>query len=279
MVRKAKLVGVLLITVLLHVLFLSICVASENQPCRPSSCGHIQNISNPFRLKGDPSRCGDPDPAYELVCENNRTILYGKYYVTEINYDNYTIRVVVPGLEKGKCFSTPPYSLTLYDVDQFRPDGHNAIVLMNCTRPVISDRNYIRITPCNTSTNGSSFSSQSYAYALVGDSKQVRDLPYSCTFGITVITDKFQAGSESPISSMSDLQEMLLMGIELSFRRIIWHIDGLQCNLNYRDKTSYCFTKKCEFSFKEQKKSLETELCSSIKLVSSTSMTNYSCLI
>ncbi|RVW57745.1 Rust resistance kinase Lr10 [Vitis vinifera] len=206
-------------------------------PCRPSSCGHIRNISNPFRLKGDPSRCGDPDPAYELVCENNRTILYGKYYVTEINYDNYTIRVVVPGLEKGKCFSTPPYSLTLYDVDQFRPDGHNAIVLMNCTRPVISDRNYIRITPCNTSTNGSSFSSQSYAYALVGDSKQVRDLPYSCTFGITVITDKFQAGSESPISSMSDLQEMLLMGIELSFRRIIWHIDGLQCNLNYRDKT------------------------------------------
>ncbi|RVX01923.1 hypothetical protein CK203_019340 [Vitis vinifera] len=175
MVRKAKLVGVLLITVLLHVLFLSICVASENQPCRPSSCGHIRNISNPFRLKGDPSRCGDPDPAYELVCENNRTILYGKYYVTEINYDNYTIRIVVPGLEKGNF-------------------------LMNCTRPVISDRNYIPITLCNTSTNGSSFSSQSYAYALVGDSKQMRDLPYSCTFGITVITDKFQAGSESPIS-------------------------------------------------------------------------------
>ena len=264
MVRKAKLVGVLLITVLLHVLFLSICVASENQPCRPSSCGHIRNISNPFRLKGDPSRCGDPDPAYELVCENNRTILYGKYYVTEINYDNYTIRVVVPGLEKGNCFSTPPYSLTGYDVHPYRFFyGHNAIVLMNCTRPVISDRNYIPITLCNTSTNGSSFSSQSYAYALVGDSKQMRDLPYSCTFGITVITDKFQAGSESPISSMSDLQEMLLMGIKFSFLCSKCNIH-LRCIPNISDHTVRCVGLS-EFSFREQKKLLETEICSSVK--------------
>ena len=94
MLKQAKLVGVGLIT-LLHVRFLSFCAASENQPCRPSSCGDIQNISNPFRLKGDPLGCGHPDPAYELVCENNSTILYGKYHVAEINYHNYTIRVVV----------------------------------------------------------------------------------------------------------------------------------------------------------------------------------------
>ena len=112
MLREAKLVGVGLIT-LLHFSFLSFCAASENQPCRPSSCGDIQNISIPFRLKGDPLGCGHPDPAYELVCENNRTILYGKYFVEEINYHNYTIRVIVAGLEKTNCFSLPLYSSTI----------------------------------------------------------------------------------------------------------------------------------------------------------------------
>ena len=112
MLREAKLVGVGPIT-LLHFSFLSFCAASENQPCRPSSCGDNQNISIPFRLKGDLLGCGHPDPAYELVCENNRTILYGKYFVEEINYHNYTIKVIVAGLEKTNCFSLPLYSSTI----------------------------------------------------------------------------------------------------------------------------------------------------------------------
>ncbi|RVW94562.1 Rust resistance kinase Lr10 [Vitis vinifera] len=111
MEKESKVVGVGLI-ILLHVWFLSICVATETKACR-SSCGDIQ-ISDPFRLEGDSTGCGDPEQ--------------------------------------------------------------------------ISDQNYIPITPCNTSTNGSSPSSPSYAYALVGNSKQVGDLPYSCTFGTTVIT-------------------------------------------------------------------------------------------
>ena len=136
MLREAKLLGVGLIT-LLHFSFLSFCAASENQPCRPSSCGDIQNISIPFRLKGDPLGCGDPDPAYELVCENNRTMLYGKYYVEEINYQNYTIRVVVAGLEKSNCFSLPLYSLTIDDLYGYEyPVELETVVLMNCARPI-----------------------------------------------------------------------------------------------------------------------------------------------
>lgn len=63
--------------------------------CSPSSCGEIHNISYPFSLRGDPKYCGDR--RYTLSCENNHTVLYlyaGKYYVQQINYDNYTIRVV-----------------------------------------------------------------------------------------------------------------------------------------------------------------------------------------
>ena len=242
MEKESKVVGVGLI-ILLHVCFLSICDATETKACTPSFCGDIQ-INVTFRLEGDSIGCGDPE--YELA---------RKDYVKEINYNNYTIRVVVPRIEKGNCFSTPLYSLTAYhDIFQYDFDGLNTIVLMNCTRP-ISDQNYIPITPCNTSTNGSSSSSQSYAYALVGNSKKVRDLPYSCTFGTTIITGKLQVVSEPPIRSMSDVQQSLLMGVELSFFRFRCSecAKGQDCYLNFSDNTIQCFTwhtrKYCEFSF------------------------------
>uniref|UniRef100_F6H7C8 Protein kinase domain-containing protein n=1 Tax=Vitis vinifera TaxID=29760 RepID=F6H7C8_VITVI len=87
---------------------------------------------------------------------------------------------------------------------------------MNCTRP-INAHNYIQITPCD-SNNGSSFSSETYAYALVGDSLKVRDnIQYSCTIGLTVITQIRKGVSEPRNRSMSNLQENLLMGLELSY--------------------------------------------------------------
>ena len=73
MVREVKLVGAGLIT-LLHVCFLSFCDASENQPCRLSSCEDIRNITNLFLLKGGKPSFGNPDPAYELVCGINHAI-------------------------------------------------------------------------------------------------------------------------------------------------------------------------------------------------------------
>ena len=241
MLRQAKLVGVGLIT-LLHVRFLSFCAASENQPCRPSSCGDIQNISNPFRLKGDPLSCGHPDPAYELVCENNRTILYGKYHVAEINYHNYTIRVVVVGLEKTNCFSLPLYSLTVNHVDGYKyPDELDTVVLMNCARPIF-DQYYIPIVPCNR-TDATFSSSQPYFYALVGGSKQVRDLPYSCTIGMTVVTGNLKAVSEPSNLSSSDLQEKLLMGLQLSFLGFRCHeckVKGRWCMPNFSNNTIQC---------------------------------------
>ncbi|KAK7860189.1 hypothetical protein CFP56_042153 [Quercus suber] len=73
--------------------------AMVNHTCSASSCGNIHNISFPFRLKTDPENCGDF--SFELSCENNRTVLYissGKYYVQEISYNNYTIRIVDLGI-------------------------------------------------------------------------------------------------------------------------------------------------------------------------------------
>ncbi|KAK3001039.1 hypothetical protein RJ639_021365 [Escallonia herrerae] len=65
-----------------------------------SSCGNIRNIKSPFWLRGDRC-CAERD--FELVCENNRTVMYpgaGKYYVEDISYINQTIRLVDVGLDK-----------------------------------------------------------------------------------------------------------------------------------------------------------------------------------
>ncbi|KHN05169.1 hypothetical protein glysoja_028067 [Glycine soja] len=73
----------------------------------------ITNITYPFRLKGDPKGCGDN--RYELACENNVTVLYlysGKYHVQAINYNNFTIRVVDPGVQQPNCSSLPRYFLS-----------------------------------------------------------------------------------------------------------------------------------------------------------------------
>ncbi|WKA07557.1 hypothetical protein VitviT2T_025365 [Vitis vinifera] len=227
MFREAKLVAL----ALFHTFLLAICAANGNQTCRPSSCGEIQNISNPFRLKGDPSGCGDPD--YELVCENNRTMLNGarkgeKYYVADINYDHYTIRVVDPGVEKGNCLSTPLYL-------EWKGMTSTA-VLMNCDQP-ISDGSYIPITPCNATSS----SSQAYVYGLLGsESMEVGDIKYPCTISRTIITQFLKPGN----LSMSDMQEMLLLGLELSFLRFRCksecEVKGLDCDVNYGNYTVQC---------------------------------------
>ena len=120
-------VGFITLLVLLHAFFLSICVVvgKDHKICSPSSCGDIRNISYPFRLKSDPRSCGFPE--YELICENNRSMInlqeyyggkyYEKYLVTQINYHNYTIRVVDnPGIvKKQNCWiSSPLHSIAAF---------------------------------------------------------------------------------------------------------------------------------------------------------------------
>ncbi|KAH8496107.1 hypothetical protein H0E87_019045 [Populus deltoides] len=72
--------------------------------CSRSSCGDIEIIDYPFRLKTDPPGCGET--VFQLSCENNKTILEfhsGKYYVKQISYDDNRLRVVDFNLASGSC--------------------------------------------------------------------------------------------------------------------------------------------------------------------------------
>ncbi|XP_059433971.1 uncharacterized protein LOC132167093 [Corylus avellana] len=129
---------VLTIVVLVH----QICSAED---CPPSTCGSIRNISYPFRLEGDPENCGDS--RYALSCENNQTVLNlydGKYYVRQINYNNYTIRVVDPGILTANDSFIARYPLGYdnfssgdpYDVSH--QNIPSSVVFLKCEKPVKS---------------------------------------------------------------------------------------------------------------------------------------------
>lgn len=237
--------------VLLHALFLQGGFAKEESPiCKPSSCGSIRNISYPFRLKTDPSKCGDPK--YVLSCEDNRTILYlysGKYYVEEIRYHNSTTRIVDPGLEKGNPSSTPRNSLTDYNFSYEDPYGltfpsNLSASFVNCAKPVNSAYNP-HIIPCDI--NGSA-SLQTNICALVGVSK-VGDVPPSCSIRVSVVT-QLDAVWESSNRSMYNLQNVLLMGIELSFIRFRCgecKAKGKSCYPYSDDSSIYCYDERKMF--------------------------------
>ena len=232
-----------LIIVVLHVFFLSVCVLGKEkddkyQICSPSSCGDIRNISYPFRLEGDPPSCGYPE--YELICENNRTLTinlqagkyYGKFLVTQINYHDYTIVVLDPGLKKGKCWiSSPLHSIAAYystrKVYEFPYTLHYfwgayyryIIVLMKYEESVSHD-DYIPIIPCNTTTTTTTTTSSSptYVYAVVGDYVSVEDIPNSCTISRYMAIQPLKELPKPSNLSMSDLQDYLLIpGLHLSF--------------------------------------------------------------
>ncbi|KAE8055687.1 hypothetical protein FH972_012513 [Carpinus fangiana] len=204
MLFPAGLMVLIVVLVLVH----EACSAndSHHHSCH-SSCGDIDNISYPFRLKDDPAICGDQ--RYNLSCENNQTVLYlyaGRFYVQEINYSEYTIRVVDPGIKKDNISSIPRYFLNKYNFSSGDPytlsyphninfscksgqyqrslsNWYYGAVWVKCEKPVISD-DYLDTSTCLSngvnSSNSSLFHSKGYRYVLSSDSISRRGLGDSC---------------------------------------------------------------------------------------------------
>ncbi|WJX16546.1 hypothetical protein P8452_06558 [Trifolium repens] len=185
---------IIVVVLLLHHNHHQTCDATNtnNQTyCPPSSCGKITNIQHPFRLNDDPTTCGDL--RYELSCENNMTVLTlfsGKYYVKSINYNNYTIRLVDPGIEEGDCSSIPRYYLyasnftsyynyleedpyenkqqhkTFDDIYMQLPMFQH-VIYMNCSNPVRDNPVYADTASCIKSNSQGT----GHLYAIAGDLK------------------------------------------------------------------------------------------------------------
>ncbi|KAA8518034.1 hypothetical protein F0562_015508 [Nyssa sinensis] len=208
------------------------CKAQQNNHCNPSSCGHIPNISNPFRLSSDPPNCGHSN--YELACENNRTIInfgHGSYFVEAITYENFSIRLVDPGLEKDNCSSLPVYSLTIYDLalnssyeqwynsrsrTGFILPYNTAVIFMTCSS-LVNSALYMDTTFCskNTSSNTSVVSSlqHHHSYVVIGDTLKTSDMEDYCR--IDVVAWASLRGPLIDSHSFTTIRDGLLYGFEL----------------------------------------------------------------
>jgi hypothetical protein len=198
MAKGMGLTALIVVVVLLH----QTCNTSAQDHCPPSSCGSILNISYPFRLTSDPKNCGDQ--RYNLSCENNQTLvlhLYdGRYYVRQIDYTEYKIRVVDPGigLNATEYYSfIPRYSLDNNNFSSGDPYKSPAQVVyfVKCEKRVNS-RYHLNISAC---FEGEVYSSKRYTYALFRynyyDDDELRNI------------------------SCKDFHDELLRGFELSWYR------------------------------------------------------------
>ncbi|QCD99340.1 Wall-associated receptor kinase [Vigna unguiculata] len=240
-----------LLLLLLH-LHHHICASKEEQEhgCPPSSCGKITNISYPFRLEGDPEKCGNK--RYEVGCENNVTVLYlhsAKYHVQAINYKNYTVRVVDPALQLHNCSSLPLRSLSrsnFSDTYSYYSNGSyqagldsgingeslifEHIVFLSCNHSVRENGKYVK------TEEYVKWDSKGYAYAVVGDLK-AEDIEVGCDIKLVAPTSLRSFNNHSYTSMHSSLA----YGFQISWLQ-------LACQTH-----NFCSDGFCYFNFASQK--------------------------
>ncbi|VVA32263.1 PREDICTED: rust resistance kinase Lr10 [Prunus dulcis] len=173
---------VLIVALLVVGLSAETCNARDDGTKCTSSCGNIHNISYPFRLKHDPKHCGNE--RYTLSCENNITLVdlppSGKYYVQAINYDDKTIRLVDPRLQKNNCSSMPQNFPSLLTFPYAAPGPFSRPVFyIKCSNPVNSSL-YVDTAPCLNINASSLIRQKTYSYVKIGFMK-VGDLYEGCS--------------------------------------------------------------------------------------------------
>ncbi|XP_030467109.2 PR5-like receptor kinase [Syzygium oleosum] len=251
---------------ILHVLLLGTsCSAKKNHLCAASSCGEVRNISYPFRLKGDPKGCGHSK--YELICENNRTVLYlqdGRYYVKSIHYDFYLDKdnfhgrttVVDDGLQEGNCSSLPRYSLAWSNISRnspYYPYFGGFVVFVKCSLPIPSTW-YVDTKPCiegayPAGTPPNFPQTKVYSYANYGfNGLRASDIKDSCTITMMALAWDYFWGWErdqydrASLSSYKDLHSVMAAGFNISYGKNKYSGSGEPrlCFLGFGYRTERC---------------------------------------
>ncbi|KAJ4949731.1 hypothetical protein NE237_008287 [Protea cynaroides] len=227
------------LVVIMMFLVLAACrVAVEGANCS-SYCGDIHNITYPFRLKGDPTDCGDS--LYELTCETNQTVLLinsQKYFLKNIYYEDQSVRVVHSAIENNNYCPTPPPSLNQADLVRANPfiwgisylySVLASIVFVNCSAPVENNSMYTPYTelcPFNNRSNSSSWQiyyltpawDEYHRYPVLGP--YASDLKNNCNVIAAFPTIYHPPCDENFLNyglNYSDIRSILQMGYYLSW--------------------------------------------------------------
>nr|GMD55078.1 LEAF RUST 10 DISEASE-RESISTANCE LOCUS RECEPTOR-LIKE PROTEIN KINASE-like 2.1 [Ipomoea batatas] len=169
----------------------------------------------------------------KLTCEQNRTVLTlksQKYFVQSINYNNFTIRVVDPGVQDNNLCSFPRYALagynfsgylnpyaisrTLFRWEDVRPLITLPIIFFSCPFPVNSSTSSAFVETTKDCANNKN--SGGYAYAKLGP-LNASDLRISCQVDLITMTSwRIQENmSEINATSLLEIHDALMYGFEL----------------------------------------------------------------
>ncbi|KAK5844263.1 hypothetical protein PVK06_000399 [Gossypium arboreum] len=223
------------------ILFPGVCFARHliNQDCGSTFCGSL-NISFPFRMKGQSPQCGYIN--LELECENNnRTTLVGrggKFFVQEILYEGYTMRVVDASMDTDDCNSLPlssvyySYGLIFFPFlhyDYSKPSATSIIYVVNCTKPIKSLL-YIEASRCITKSNTPSL--PTFHFYFLNGNIHPSDINQACT-----------VEAEVPVM-VDNITSMSTLDIYKKLQEGFW--------LSWNDCTTYqgCHYNKNKVSFK-----------------------------
>ncbi|CAL5374325.1 unnamed protein product [Camellia sinensis] len=218
-----------LVVVVVHV-HVFVCVncdtnnQNQQQLLHKNSCGDIQNISFPFRLKAHShDHCGNV--YFELECENNQTVLNlfsGKYYVQAINYIDRSISLVDVGIQRNNCSFLPLHSLTPrnftdiavpYDVSM-----NGFATLVSCENSVKSSL-YISTAACENKGGGvrGSSSSKQHSYVLFSSSfpSPWSDVANLCSVDMIFPSRQWMWELQGNTSSLLEVHNALAHGFDL----------------------------------------------------------------
>ncbi|XP_027941541.1 LEAF RUST 10 DISEASE-RESISTANCE LOCUS RECEPTOR-LIKE PROTEIN KINASE-like 2.1 isoform X2 [Vigna unguiculata] len=254
------------------VLFHQTCCAKHRASCPSSSCGEIHEIKHPFRLKDDPRDCGLPE--YEFDCVNNRplvTLFSGKYFVEEINYDRYQIRLIDPGVVEDTSCSFPRYFLSTQNFSGYDDDllatlsgedyesetakvafGENVyepakVVFLNCSDRVSDDPRYVEVKSGGCDSGG-------YIYAVVDRGKKfhpeftVMDVKAGCSLKVATFANwthgvSYRESTDNRNVSYADILKSLEKGFWLTWLPLVCRDhcgNGISCILNQTTQEIQC---------------------------------------
>jgi hypothetical protein len=184
------------------------------------------------------------------------TLFSGKYYVKSIDYKNYTIRLVDPGIEDGDCSSIPQYFLTKsnftsYYNSDYHGDpyevGHQSwldhIIYLNCSKRVKNDPMYVDTSPCVQ------WNFEGHVYAIAGDIK-TRSLNVGCQVKLVAMSSASAFKPNFVNYSYLEIHEMLGYGFYVSWIRRgcedSCDINLQYCYLSQRTGSLECQVDYCE---------------------------------
>ncbi|PIN12708.1 hypothetical protein CDL12_14668 [Handroanthus impetiginosus] len=217
---------------MIMICFLQTSYGKRSPHCSPSKCGHIHNISYPFRLRDDPKHCGDPK--YQLSCENNTTttlyLVSQNYHVQAINYENQTIHLTDPAIKKNDICSFPQSAITRKNLwgSNYGESFGGRVIFMSCPHPVSHSALFLETTEdCfNQSGNHTRHTYIKFGYLTVSD------VCVNCSIDLMAMSS-FTVKDENNVS-LSEIHSALLYGFELSY----FDLELMECRI-------YCY---CQLS-------------------------------